>query len=240
MKHCSNCGTPLEDDALFCSDCGNKVEMAATEDIQPELQDIQNVQQETETGQAAMALEEVATETNETPETEEKNSRIWGLVGLAAFLFLGGFGYCPWYIWIVVGLLALTTLAGMYKGFQIVCAIIVILFGTPVLFNNESKQSETYTQSSSSSSSNNSIAGPSWIDGTWVFKGYDGGHYLDVCVKINREDRHVLIVSNIFGTESGSYSVSGSTIRMSDGTLLYIDESRRKISLGDDLYLNKR
>lgn len=166
-------------------------------------------------------------------------SRLYGAIGLISFLILGGFSYCPWYIWIVVGLLTLTTLAGMYKGFQIVCAIVVILFGTPVLFNNESEQTETYTQSSSSSSSI-SDAGPEWINGTWVFKGYDKGNYLDVCVKINRSDRHILIVSNIFGTESSSYSVNGTNIRMTDGTTLYIDESRRKISLGGDLYLNKR
>lgn len=27
MRYCSNCGAPLDEDALFCPDCGTKVEV---------------------------------------------------------------------------------------------------------------------------------------------------------------------------------------------------------------------
>lgn len=244
MKYCTNCGTTLEEGVLFCPKCGNKVEMSAIEDIQPELQDIKNTQQKTETVQAAMPMEEISIGTNENLETEGKNSRIWGLVGLAAFLFLGGFGYCPWYIWIVVSILVLLTIAAMYKGAQIACSLIIILFGTPVIFGEKESSVDTSSSKSEYISTSNSASVPKWIEGKWGFKGYVGGEYYDIAVDIDRSKERILIVSNVMGTQLGSFTVSGNTLRMNDGsgitTTLDLDQSNHIIGMGGGIYLRKK
>lgn len=65
-----------------------------------------------------------------------KPTRIWGIIGIVAFVILGGIGFCPWYLWIVVALLALITFGGTSKGLQILFTAIVIIWGTP-LFSSE-------------------------------------------------------------------------------------------------------
>lgn len=65
-----------------------------------------------------------------------KGSFIWGTIGLFLFIVLGGITFCPWYLWIFVALLALVTLSGLHKKFQIGLSIFVILFCTPLLIGS--------------------------------------------------------------------------------------------------------
>lgn len=188
-------------------------------------------------------MEEEIIQEEQTENSNSKPSYIWGIAGLAAFVILGGIGYCSWYIWIVVALLALVTLSGLYKGFQITCAIILVLFGTPVLFG-DNEVSDSKSSSQAISESQNSKSGPSWLDGTWGYNGYSGGVYFDVVATINRDERSILIVSNVNGIEKDTYSVSGTTLRMSDGSgmgiTMTINESAHTIDLGGGIILRKK
>ena len=47
-------------------------------------------------------MEEEIIQEEQTENSNSKPSYIWGIAGLAAFVILGGIGYCSWYIWIVV------------------------------------------------------------------------------------------------------------------------------------------
>ncbi|MDE5849795.1 MAG: DUF1097 domain-containing protein [Muribaculaceae bacterium] len=84
--------------------------------------------------------------------TPEKESRWIGLIAVVAFFALGGWSYCPWYMWIVFALLALFTLAGMYKWGQLILGLCVILWGTPLLGgdSNSTSNSDSYNYQQSS------------------------------------------------------------------------------------------
>lgn len=66
-----------------------------------------------------------------------KPTRIWGILGIVGFVILGGIGFCPWYLWLVVVLLALITFGGTSKGLQILFAAIVIIWGTPLFSSKD-------------------------------------------------------------------------------------------------------
>lgn len=85
-------------------------------------------------------------------------------------------------------------------------------------------------------------SGPSWIEGTWVYRGYDAGlgGNVDVCFIINRSNRQISTVDNIIGHKSGTYRVYNNEIHTSFGDILYLDDSNRRIGLGGDLYLRKK
>ena len=95
-----------------------------------------------------------------------KGSFVWGLIGLLAFIVLGGIGFCPWYMWIFVALLVVITLSGLYKGVQIGLSIFVILFCTPVFSSEES----SYNSSARNYSNNSTTSGGdlSRYQGKWV------------------------------------------------------------------------
>ena len=180
----------------------------------------------------------------ETKGESQKRSYLFGVIGLAGFCLLGGFSYCPWYIWIVVVLLVVMTLSGLYKGFQCICTIVIILFGTPVL-SDDTDGSDTSGSYQSISSTNSSyekeFSTPSWINGTWIYKGYSSyGDYVDVCVKLNTSSRQAVIVSNIGGSEVNTFTVSGNSINLSDGSVLYLNNSNHTIEMGGGITLSKR
>lgn len=174
----------------------------------------------------------------------QKSSYLFGVIGLACFFILGGFSYCPWYIWIVVILLSVVTLSGLYKGFQCICAIVIILFGTPVLSDATDSSYSSGSNPSTSlikSSSEKGSSTPSWINGTWTYKGYSSyGDYVDVCVKLNTSSRQAVIVSNIGGSEVYTFTVSGNSINLSDGSVLYLNNSSHTIDMGGGITLSKR
>lgn len=91
--------------------------------------------------------------------TPQKETRWIGLIAIVAFFALGGWSYCPWYMWIVFALLALFTLAGMYKWGQLILGLCVILWGTPLLggsSTSSSSDSDSYNYQQTSSTQSES------------------------------------------------------------------------------------
>ena len=91
---------------------------------------------------------------SDTSETQKNvsTSRWIGIAFIIVFFMVGGAGYCPWYMWIVFGLLCLFTIAGENKGYQAVIGIALLIWGTP-LINGDSSDSNNYEYSTQSSNS---------------------------------------------------------------------------------------
>ena len=170
-----------------------------------------------------------------------KKTRIFGIIGIITFVVLGGISYAPWFIWIAVAALVMWTYEGINKKGQIICAAIAILIGTPLIFGHDSEDTKS-TTSTISSDTDGSIAGPSWIEGRWVFKGYvqELGGYQDVAIDIKRSSRQFVMVDKNLGKEVGTYKVYGNTLSTSNGTSFELDNYNHRIGLGGGLYLTKK
>lgn len=177
-----------------------------------------------------------------------KESRIFGISGLVLFVVLGGMGYCPWYMWIFVVILALVTLSGLYKKFQIGCAILVILFATPI-FNFEAEEDYNKSSYSSSYSSNKKTTknGLSQYVGSWKLhqNGNGVGEFATLKITINSNGSARLSHwASGFGHDtllaegSGTATLSGSTLTIeitsgkSRGTTYTFDAFSGKLYFG--------
>ena len=109
---------------------------------------------------------------NEAPEpvVSSKPTRWIGIVAIILFFVFGGWSACPWYLWIVFGLLALLTFGGIYKGCQTVLGLVLLIWGTSLFGGGDNEYYETGESSSSSiqynsSSSSQSESEKRYIDG---------------------------------------------------------------------------
>lgn len=84
-----------------------------------------------------------------------KSTRWIGIIAIVLFFVFGGLGHCPWYLWIVFGLLALLTFAGVYKGGQALFGLVLLIWGTS-LFGSDDNAYYDSSQSSSSAIQYNS------------------------------------------------------------------------------------
>lgn len=85
-----------------------------------------------------------------------KPTRWIGIVAIILFFVFGGWSACPWYLWVVFGLLALFTFGGIYKGGQAVLGLVLLIWGTSLFGGGNDDYYETYQSSSSSVQYDNS------------------------------------------------------------------------------------
>ena len=175
---CTNCGFKIEDDSLFCPECGQKLlkETSPNDLCEPPVElvgDSAVLQEASSNVFDNGSLEENISAEVTNPEdqssiekTEEKEPakgfpRLWGIIGIALFCILGGIGYASWFMWVLVGLLVLLVIAGTpeTRWWQIGLSLVIIIFGTP-LFSGSTSSSESAekaqtTQVENRSNSNN-------------------------------------------------------------------------------------
>lgn len=84
-----------------------------------------------------------------------KPTRWIGIVAIILFFVFGGWSICPWYLWIVFGLLALLTFGGIFKGGQALLGLVLLIWGTS-LFGGGDEYYESNQSSSSSMQYNSS------------------------------------------------------------------------------------
>lgn len=82
----------------------------------------------------------------------QKPSRWIGIVAITLFAILGGFSGCPWYMWIILIILALLTFGGILKWVQMALGAILLIWGTPKFDGNDNMNSQTYQSSETQSS----------------------------------------------------------------------------------------
>ena len=98
-------------------------------------------------------------EINNEPENNapsEKTTHWIGGICIVLFFNFSGWSVCPWYMWIVFGLLALITLGGIYKWGQAFLGIILLIWGTTLFGNGKSEYNDSHYETSSSSYQNSS------------------------------------------------------------------------------------
>lgn len=88
--------------------------------------------------------------------TSSKPTRWIGIVVIILFFVFGGWSACPWYLWIVFGLLALLTLGGIYKGGQVVLGLVLLIWGTSLFGGGDNEYYDANESSSSSIQYNSS------------------------------------------------------------------------------------
>lgn len=108
---------------------------------------------------------------------------------------------------------------------------------------NNQRSSTPLAKSKSSTTKQTDSAGPEWIDGTWVYKGYVntswGAMYMNVALVINRASQTLTYGSGKEIVEYGSYDVYDGAIHCGS-TYWNIDYSNHRLELGNGAYMNKK
>lgn len=101
-----------------------------------------------------MQNQQMPVEVNNVPSIS-KPSRWIGIIAIALFIILGGLSGCPWYMWIVLIVLALLTFGGMMKWSQLVLGVVLLIWGIPSSNERSDSGSSQFYQTESNSSSSN-------------------------------------------------------------------------------------
>lgn len=110
----------------------------------------------------AAALNETAAVADQNNSDNANKSRIYGIIGIIAFWFLGGFEDCAWYLWIVIAILGIYTINGESRKTQALLSAILIAIA---IFN--------YTPSTSADDSSSVSNEVNQEDPDKVFREYN-------------------------------------------------------------------